>query len=108
MNSPYFAPQQIASELNLQSHWMPFTANRHFQQDPRLVVKAEGNWLYDQDGRQIFDSLSGLWTCGAGHARRPGAPSRNGLLQRDEGRGAQLRAKVRYTTSTPRAGTKVT
>lgn len=69
MNSPYFAPQQIASELNLQSHWMPFTANRHFQQDPRLVVKAEGNWLYDQEGRQIFDSLSGLWTCGAGHAR---------------------------------------
>lgn len=69
MNSPYFAPQQIASELNLQSHWMPFTANRQFQQDPRLVVKAEGNWLYDQEGRQIFDGLSGLWTCGAGHAR---------------------------------------
>ncbi|MDC9596286.1 aspartate aminotransferase family protein [Xenorhabdus anantnagensis] len=55
--------------LNLKAHWMPFSANRHFQQDPRLIVSAEGNWLVDDQGRRIYDSLSGLWTCGAGHTR---------------------------------------
>ncbi|MBD2786042.1 aspartate aminotransferase family protein [Xenorhabdus sp. DI] len=55
--------------LNLKAHWMPFSANRHFQQDPRLIVSAEGNWLADDQGRRIYDSLSGLWACGAGHSR---------------------------------------
>lgn len=55
--------------LNLQAHWMPFTANRQFHRDPRLVTRAQGNYLFDQDGRQIFDALSGLWCCGAGHNR---------------------------------------
>ncbi|MEQ1963631.1 aspartate aminotransferase family protein [Xenorhabdus khoisanae] len=55
--------------LNFKAHWMPFSANRHFQQDPRLIVSAEGNWLVDDQGRRIYDSLSSLWTCGAGHSR---------------------------------------
>ncbi len=57
------------SGLNLQSHWMPFSANRNFQRDPRFIVSAQGRWLTDDKGRQLFDSLSGLWTCGAGHCR---------------------------------------
>ena len=55
--------------LNLQAHWMPFSANRNFQRDPRFIVGAEDNWLIDADGRKVFDSLSGLWCCGAGHNR---------------------------------------
>ncbi|MBS9437128.1 aspartate aminotransferase family protein [Photorhabdus noenieputensis] len=58
-----------SESLNLKSHWMPFSANRNFQRDPRLIVAAEGQWLKDDKGRQIYDSLSGLWTCGAGHTR---------------------------------------
>ncbi|MER2370712.1 aspartate aminotransferase family protein [Photorhabdus laumondii] len=58
-----------SESLNLKSHWMPFSANRSFQRDPRLIVAAEGQWLKDDKGRQIYDSLSGLWTCGAGHTR---------------------------------------
>lgn len=53
--------------LNLQSHWMPFSANRNFQRDPRFIVSAKDRWLTDDKGRQLYDSLSGLWTCGAGH-----------------------------------------
>lgn len=53
--------------LNLKAHWMPFTANRSFHQDPRIIVGAEGNYLIDDQGRRVLDSLSGLWTCGAGH-----------------------------------------
>ncbi|WP_130835940.1 aspartate aminotransferase family protein [[Erwinia] mediterraneensis] len=57
------------ASLNLKSHWMPFSANRNFQHDPRFIVAAQGRWLTDDKGRRIFDSLSGLWTCGAGHTR---------------------------------------
>ncbi|SAI28491.1 beta alanine--pyruvate transaminase [Bordetella ansorpii] len=58
-----------AAGLNLKAHWLPFTANRSFHKDPRLIVGADGAYLIDQHGRRIFDSLSGLWTCGAGHNR---------------------------------------
>lgn len=54
---------------SLEAHWMPYTGNRQFKKDPRIIVSAEGNYYQDADGRQIFDGLSGLWTCGAGHAR---------------------------------------
>ena len=57
------------SQEQLDSHWMPFTANRQFKQDPRLMVSAEGRHYTDAQGRKIFDGLSGLWTCGLGHSR---------------------------------------
>ena len=70
MNSPQPAVPSVAAELDLRAHWMPFTANRNFQRDPRLVVSAEGSYLTDAEGRRIYDSLSSLWCCGAGHARK--------------------------------------
>ena len=54
-------------DLNYQAHWMPFSANRQFQRDPRFILSAQGHYLQDQHGRQVYDSLSGLWTCGLGH-----------------------------------------
>ena len=53
----------------LQAHWMPFTANRQFKKDPRMILAAQGKYYTDAQGRQIFDGLSGLWTCGLGHGR---------------------------------------
>ncbi len=57
------------SQEQLDAHWMPFTGNRQFKKDPRLIVSAEGHYYTDALGRKIFDGLSGLWTCGAGHSR---------------------------------------
>ncbi|WP_434772608.1 aspartate aminotransferase family protein [Pseudomonas entomophila] len=70
MNMFENAPTGVASQLKLDAHWMPYTANRNFHRDPRLIVAAQGNYLTDDKGRQIFDALSGLWTCGAGHTRQ--------------------------------------
>lgn len=56
-----------AKELN--AHWMPFTSNRQFKKNPRMMVSAKGTYYTDAQGRKIFDGLSGLWTCGAGHGR---------------------------------------
>jgi len=53
----------------LDAHWMPFTGNRNFKANPRMMVSAEGCYYTDIDGRKIFDGLSGLWTCGLGHGR---------------------------------------
>jgi beta-alanine--pyruvate transaminase len=53
---------------DLASHWMPFTGNRQFKKDPRMILSAEGKYYTDADGRKIFDGLSGLWTCGLGHS----------------------------------------
>ncbi|WP_370278432.1 aspartate aminotransferase family protein [Pontibacterium sp.] len=57
------------SQEQIDAHWMPFTGNRDFKKDPRIIVSAEGNYYTSADGRTIFDGLSGLWTCGAGHSR---------------------------------------
>lgn len=40
MNMPENAPSSLASQLKLDAHWMPYTANRNFQRDPRLIVGA--------------------------------------------------------------------
>lgn len=61
--------EQHATRLN-HHYWMPFTANRDFHANPRMIAGAEGRYFIDDQGRRIFDSLSGLWTCGAGHNRQ--------------------------------------
>ena len=53
----------------LESHWMPFTANRNFKAAPRMMVSAQGAYYTDSHGKKIFDGLSGLWCAGLGHAR---------------------------------------
>ncbi len=53
----------------LDAHWMPFTANRSFKADPRIIVEGKGAYFTDADGRRIFDGLSGLWCTGLGHCR---------------------------------------
>ena len=53
----------------LEAHWMPYTANRNFKANPRMMASAEGCYYTDIDGRKIFDGLSGLWCCGLGHGR---------------------------------------
>ena len=53
---------------DIESQWMPFTANRQFKGAPRLIVSAEGMYYTSHDGRRILDGTAGLWCCNAGHA----------------------------------------
>ncbi|WP_354551819.1 aspartate aminotransferase family protein [Kaistia defluvii] len=54
---------------NLEAFWMPFTANRQFKQNPRMLVAAKDMHYTSADGRQILDGTAGLWCVNAGHGR---------------------------------------
>ncbi|WP_299581317.1 aspartate aminotransferase family protein [uncultured Microbulbifer sp.] len=58
------------TQTQLDAHWMSYTGNRQFKRDPRIITAADGCYYTSADGRPIFDGLSGLWTCGAGHNRK--------------------------------------
>ncbi len=53
----------------LDAHWMPYTGNRDFKANPRMIVGAKGNYYVDSNGKKILDGLSGLWCSGLGHGR---------------------------------------
>ena len=55
---------------NLESFWMPFSANRQFKRDPRMFVAADGMYYTTADGRKVLDGTAGLWCVNAGHARK--------------------------------------
>ncbi|MGB5959059.1 MAG: aspartate aminotransferase family protein [Coleofasciculaceae cyanobacterium] len=54
-------------QTNLDAFWMPFTANRQFKTNPRLLTAAKGMFYTSHDGRQILDGVAGLWCVNAGH-----------------------------------------
>lgn len=54
---------------NSDSFWLPFTDNRAFKADPRLLVKAQDMHYYAADGRAVLDATAGLWCVNAGHGR---------------------------------------
>lgn len=58
---------RIATPNDFSSFWMPFTANRDFANDPRLITAANGMYYTSQDGRQVMDATAGLWCVNAGH-----------------------------------------
>ena len=58
---------EVNKNLNLDNFWIPFTPNREFKLNPRLLVRAEGMYYTSDDNRQILDGIAGLWCCNAGH-----------------------------------------
>jgi len=56
---------------DLDPFWMPFTANRSFKAQPRLLASARDMHYFTPDGRPILDGTAGLWCVNAGHARQP-------------------------------------
>jgi beta-alanine--pyruvate transaminase len=56
---------------DLDGFWMPFTDNRYFKANPRLLASAKGMYYQTPEGRQILDGTAGLWCVNAGHSREP-------------------------------------
>ena len=61
--------EQDSPCADLENHWMPFTDNKSFKQDPRLLVKGEGIYLWNSRGERLIDGCSGLFSVPCGHCR---------------------------------------
>ena len=62
-------PADTKTDAKTDAYWMPFTANRQFKKNPRLLTAADGMYFTDDKGRQILDGIAGLWCVNAGHKR---------------------------------------
>jgi beta-alanine--pyruvate transaminase len=51
------------------AYWMPYTANRDFKANPRMLVSAQGMYYRDDSGNAILDGAAGLWCVALGHAQ---------------------------------------
>ena len=48
--------------------WHPFTQMREYQDNPRLhLVRGEGCWLIDGEGKRYLDGNASVWTNVHGH-----------------------------------------
>ena len=54
---------------SLNEHWMPFSANRDFKKNPRLIIEAKGVYLKTHEGKTLIDASSGLFCNPLGHGR---------------------------------------
>src|SRR4051812_8172737 len=59
-----------APALSFDEYWMPFTPNRDFKREPKMLVRAEGMYYWSDHGDKIIDASSGLFCVNAGHCRR--------------------------------------
>jgi beta-alanine--pyruvate transaminase len=62
-------PPSSAPGQALDTFWMPFTANRQFKAQPRLLAQAQDMHYTAVDGQSILDATAGLWCVNAGHCR---------------------------------------
>ena len=51
-------------------YWMPFTPNRDFHAEPKIAVRAEGMYYWNERGDRLIDACSGLFCVNAGHGRK--------------------------------------
>ena len=69
-----FVPARSTAEWQAldAAHYMhPFTDHAALGlKGTRVITRAQGVYLYDSDGRQILDGMSGLWCVNLGYGRR--------------------------------------
>ena len=66
MNAPLSA---ALMQRSLRSVWHPCTQMQHHEATPLIpIVRGQGAWLYDADGRRYLDAISSWWVNLFGHA----------------------------------------
>ena len=56
---------------DLEAFWLPYTANRAFKKNPRMIARAKDMFYFTPEGRAVMDGTAGLWCTNAGHNRPP-------------------------------------
>lgn len=69
-------------QLDAKHHLHPFTDFKDLvEKGSRIVVKAEGPYIYDSEGNKILDGMAGLWCCNLGYGRQEIVDAVNQQLQ---------------------------
>ncbi|MGC2424677.1 MAG: adenosylmethionine--8-amino-7-oxononanoate transaminase [Nitrospirota bacterium] len=59
------------SEKDKKYLWHPFTQMKDWEaEEPLIIEKGRGNYLYDIEGKRYFDGVSSLWVNVHGHRRK--------------------------------------
>ena len=57
-------------ELDRQHYLHPFTDHKDLgEKKSRIITRADGVYIYDADGNEILDGMSGLWCVNIGYGR---------------------------------------
>ena len=63
-------PTEELQALDAAHHMHPFTANRELgDKGVRVITRADGVMLYDSEGNEVIDGMSGLWNVNIGYGR---------------------------------------
>ena len=74
------------SELDVRALWHPLTQHKPLADNPPpLIVRGEGCYLEDDQGRRYLDAMAGLWCVNIGYGRQ-----RTGRNRRRADDGARL------------------
>jgi putrescine aminotransferase len=71
--APFLSDRDTAAwqQLDRQHYLHPFTDYKSLHaKGSRVIVKADGVYLYDSDGQRILDGMAGLWCVNLGYGRR--------------------------------------
>jgi len=61
----------LPEELDALHHLHPFTNHKSLRAGgARVIVRGEGPYIFDREGKRILDGMAGLWTANIGHSRR--------------------------------------
>ena len=82
--------------LNLDNYWLPFTPNKKFKANPRLLTSAKGMFYKSDDGREVLDGIAGLWCTNAGHCHPK-------ILAAVQNQAAELDYATAFNMSHPKA-----
>ena len=64
-------PTTQLRELDALHHLHPFTDHSSLRAGgARIIVRGEGPYIWDSEGKRVLDGMSGLWTANIGYGRR--------------------------------------
>jgi len=93
---------------SLNEYWMPFSANRDFKRNPRLITGAKGVYLTTHEGKTLIDASSGLFCNPLGHGREEIAEAVSKQLKEldfvlpfNQGFGGSFELATRIAKNTP-------
>src|SRR5258708_19612798 len=67
------ADLQLGDQMTTEHLWLHFTRMSPVSGEVPVIVRGEGQYVYDQKGKRYLDGLSGLFVSQIGHGRKEAA-----------------------------------